>query len=361
MQTVITITITTRTTTLNFLVHRIRSHKNQIVYKMGRSKKNAKAPSHAKRLRNASKETAAKQQYRAIHVDVRERENAARRELHLNPVVHERDNSAHRELHLDPVVQERENAACQELHLHPVVHKRENAARREIHETERLDPVVQERENVARQELHLDPVVHERENAAHRKLHLDPVVHERENAARREIHETERFDPVVRERENGARRELHLDRVVRERENADRRHRQEEENNEFGRGALTDINMSMEEFTYRIRNDKNGECFSLADKNVTNALALFYANFGYHRFGQHLKFSNPPPTLDEVVEQVMPDYNDALLTSKDIKEIELDFHRHHSYYPTNLPACGAFAEDVITCRMIANLNIAQSS
>ena len=81
--------------------------------------------------------------------------------------------------------------------------------------------------------------------------------------------------------------------------------------------------------------------FSLADKNVNNALALFYANFGYHRFGPYLKFSDPPPTLDEVVDQVMPDFNDALLTSKDIKEIELDFHRHHSYYPTNLPACGA--------------------
>jgi hypothetical protein len=46
---------------------------------MGRSRKNAKAPSRAKRLRNASKETAAKQQYRAIHLDVREHENAARR------------------------------------------------------------------------------------------------------------------------------------------------------------------------------------------------------------------------------------------------------------------------------------------
>ena len=63
---------------------------------MGRSKKNVKAPSRAKRLRNASKETAAKQQYRAIHVDVRERENVVRRELHetelLDPLVLERDN-----------------------------------------------------------------------------------------------------------------------------------------------------------------------------------------------------------------------------------------------------------------------------
>jgi hypothetical protein len=55
---------------------------------MGRSRKNAKAPSRAKRLRNASDETAAKQQYRAIHLDVRERENVARRELYLDPVVH---------------------------------------------------------------------------------------------------------------------------------------------------------------------------------------------------------------------------------------------------------------------------------
>ena len=114
----------------------------------------------------------------------------------------------------------------------------------------------------------------------------------------------------------------------------------------------------MEDFTDHIRKDKNGESFALADKNVNNALALFYANMSYHRFGQHLKLCGPPPTLDEVVEQVMPDFNDALLTSKDIKQIELDFDRHHSYYPTNLPA---LAEDVITCRMIANLNIAQSS
>ncbi len=124
--------------------------------------------------------------------------------------------------------------------------------------------------------------------------------------------------------ENAARRELHLDPVVRERENADRRRRQEEENNEFGRGAITDTNMSMEDFSYRLRNDKNGECFSLADKNVNNALALFYANMGFHKFGQHLKFCDPPPTLDQVAEQVIPDLNDALLDSKDVKEIELD-------------------------------------
>jgi hypothetical protein len=36
---------------------------------MGRGRKNAKASSRAKRLRNAVKETAAKQQYRAIHLD----------------------------------------------------------------------------------------------------------------------------------------------------------------------------------------------------------------------------------------------------------------------------------------------------
>jgi hypothetical protein len=62
---------------------------------------------------------------------------------------------------------------------------------------------------------------------------------------------------------------------------------------------------------------------------------------GFHKFGQHLKFRDPPPTLDQVVEQVIPDLNDALLDSKDVKEIELDFDRQHSYYPTNLPACGA--------------------
>jgi chemotaxis regulatin CheY-phosphate phosphatase CheZ len=140
----------------------------------------------------------------------------------------------------------------------------------------------------------LDPVVQERENAARRELHLDPVVHERENAARQEIHGTERLDPVIREREHAARREIHgterLDPVVQEHENADRRRRQENENNEIGRGAITDINMSMEDFIYRIRNDKNGECFSIADKNVNNALTLFYANMGYHKFGQYLKF-----------------------------------------------------------------------
>jgi hypothetical protein len=62
---------------------------------------------------------------------------------------------------------------------------------------------------------------------------------------------------------------------------------------------------------------------------------------GYHKFGPHLKFCDPPPAPDKVVEQVMPALNDDLLTSKDIKRIELDFDRHHSYYPTNLPACGA--------------------
>ena len=120
---------------------------------MGCSRKNAKAPSRAKRLRDASKETGAKEQYRAIHLDVRERENAARRDLHETE-------------RLDPVVRERENAARRELHLDIVVHERENAARREIHETERLDPVVRERENAARQELHLDPIVREYENVA---------------------------------------------------------------------------------------------------------------------------------------------------------------------------------------------------
>jgi hypothetical protein len=61
---------------------------------------------------------------------------------------------------------------------------------------------------------------------------------------------------------------------------------------------------------------------------------------GSHRFGPYLKCCDPPPTLDKLVEQVMPDLNDALLTSKDIKQIELDFDRHYLYYPTNLPACG---------------------
>jgi hypothetical protein len=138
------------------------------------------------------------------------------------------------------------------------------------------------------------------------------------------MHETQRLNPAVREREN-----------------ADRQHRHEEENNEIGKGAITDINMSTEAFIDHIRNDKNGESFSLADKNVNNALALWYTNMGYHRFGQQLKFRDPPPTLEEVVKQVIPDLDDALLTSKDIKEIEVEFDRHHSYYPTNVPACGA--------------------
>jgi hypothetical protein len=262
--------------------------------------------------RTGPRQRAAKQQYLAIHLDVRERENVACQEIHETE-------------QLDPVVRERENAARRELHLDPVVHERKYVARREIHETERLDPVVRERENAARRELHLDPAVHERENAARRELHLDPAVQERENA--------------------------------------DRRRRQEEENNdEIGRGAITDTNMSREDFIYCIRNDKNGECFSLADKNVNNALVLFYANMGYHTFGQHLKFCNPPPALDEVVEQVMPDFNDALLNSKDIKQIELDFDRHHSYYPTELPACGAcgrrhnMPDDIKLEYCIVNLN-----
>ncbi len=74
---------------------------------------------------------------------------------------------------------------------------------------------------------------------------------------------------------------------------------------------------------------------------LTMLWRCFYANMGYHKFGPHLKFCDPPPAPDKVVEQVMPALNDDLLTSKDIKRIELDFDRHHSYYPTNLPACGA--------------------
>jgi hypothetical protein len=144
---------------------------------------------------------------------------------------------------------------------------------------------------------------------------LDHVVWEHENAARQELHETERLDPVVREREN-----------------ADRHHRYGEENNEIRRGAITDTHMSTEDFIDHIRKDKNGESFSLADKNVNNSMALFYANVSFHKFGQHLKFRDPPPTLDQVAEQVIPGLNDALLSSKDVKEIELDFDRHHSYY-----------------------------
>jgi hypothetical protein len=132
------------------------------------------------------------------------------------------------------------------------------------------------------QELCLDPVVMERENAARRKLHeteqRHPVVRERENASCQELHETERRHPVVPEREN----------------TEDCWCRHGEENNEIGRGAITDTDVSMEDFTDHIRKDKNGESFSFTDKNVDNALALFCANMGHHRFGQHLKFQDPP-------------------------------------------------------------------
>jgi hypothetical protein len=43
---------------------------------------------------------------------------------------------------------------------------------------------------------------------------------------------------------------------------------------------------------------------------------LFHANMGCHRFGQHLHFQDPPATLDQVMEQVMPDLNNALLSSE---------------------------------------------
>jgi hypothetical protein len=89
-----------------------------------------------------------------------------------------------------------------------------------------------------------------------------------------------------------------------------------EENNEIGRGAITDADMSMKDFIDHIRNNKNGESLSLADKNANNALVLFHANMGCHRFGQHLHFQDPPATLDQVMEQVMPDLNDALLSSE---------------------------------------------
>jgi hypothetical protein len=188
-------------------------------------------------------------------------------------------------------------------------------------------------------------VVRERENAARSQVRSDPVVRERENATRLERHETERLDPVVRQRENATRQERHqterLDPVVRQHENADRQDRREEEKNDIGSGAITDLTMSTEDFINHIKNDKNGEAFSLADKNPNNALALFYANTGFHRFGQYLKFCDPAPTLDEVAKQVIPDLDDAVLTSEDIKRIEVDFDKHHSYYPKNLFACGA--------------------
>jgi hypothetical protein len=151
---------------------------------------------------------------------------------------------------------------------------------------------------------------------ARQQIRFDPVVWERENVARQHI----RFDPVVWERENGARRELLV---------TERLHRREEQN-EIGRGAIADVDMPGEGFTDRIRNDKNGECFSLADKDVNNALALWHANMGHHRCGQHLKFQDPPPTLVEAMKQAMPDLDDALLTrSKNVKEIEEEFDRHH--------------------------------
>jgi hypothetical protein len=139
---------------------------------------------------------------------------------------------------------------------------------------------------------------------------------EHEYAARRQF----RSNPVVRERENVARAEHRSNPVVREQENAARQHHREEQN-EIGKGAITDKDMSMEEFIDRVRNDENGECFSLADKNVTNALALWYVNMGYHRYGQHLKLQDPPPTLDQVVKQIIPDLDDALLTSKNVKKL----------------------------------------
>ena len=225
----------------------------------------------------------------------------------MDPLVREHENAARRDLHLDPLVRAHENAARRYLHLYPDVREHENAARRDLHDTERLDPLVRAHENAAR-----------------RDRHLSPDVRAHENAARRDLHDTERLDSVVREHEN-----------------TNRKRRHEEAQNEIGKGAITDPNMSMKEYVNRIRNDKNGECFSLADKNIVNALALLYANMGFHRFGQHLKFQNPPPTLDEVIEQVMPDLEDALLTSKDVKEIEEEFHKRHSYYPIDLPACGA--------------------
>jgi hypothetical protein len=306
---------------------------------MGRSKK--ERSSRTKRLRDAAKERDSKREYRATHLGVQERENAARQQLHLDPDVRQREIARRQVLHeierLNPVVRECENAARQELHLDPVVQERENAARQELH----LDPDVRQRENARREELRFLADVRERENARRQELHLDPDVRKRENAARQELH----LDPDVRQREIARRQELHeierLNPDVRERENADRQRRHQEENSEIGRGAITDIHMSMEEFVDRIRNDKDGECFSLSDKNINNALALFYANMGYHRFGQHLKFDNPPASLEEVTKHIMPDLEDAILTSKDAKEIEEEFNRRHSYYPTDLPACGA--------------------
>jgi hypothetical protein len=86
---------------------------------------------------------------------------------------------------------------------------------------------------------------------------------------------------------------------------------------------------------------KMGNVSLLQTKMLTMLWPCGCANMGHHRHGQHLKFQDPPPALDEVMEQVMPDLYDALLTSKNVKEIEEEFNRHHSHCPTNLPACGA--------------------
>ena len=106
----------------------------------------------------------------------------------------------------------------------------------------------------------------EHEHAARRQHRADPDVRQRENATRLGRHETDRLEPVVRQHEN-----------------ADRQHRREEEKNDIESGAITDLTMSTEDFINHIKNDKNGEAFSLADKNPNNALALFYANTGFLR------------------------------------------------------------------------------
>ena len=98
--------------------------------------------------------------------------------------------------------------------------------------------------------------------------------------------------------------------------------------------------MSTETFVDQVRKKKE-KCFQKAEKNPVNALALFYANLGYHTFGQHLQFRLPPATLAEVRDAALPDLEEATLTNDDCLKFVKEFSRCHSYFPTDLPACGA--------------------
>ena len=100
-----------------------------------------------------------------LNPPARQHRNTAQGNIHktqgLNPVL-KKNTARLQDIHLNPpAVREGQNTARQEIHLNPIVPERENSARQQIHETQRLNPVVRDHEKTAGQEIHFNPVARE--------------------------------------------------------------------------------------------------------------------------------------------------------------------------------------------------------